>query len=162
MSPRPRRVLPTLVVILSAVTAGCSVLAKSTFRTPTVELRDVRLRGIGLEGGALDLVLDVYNPNEYRLDATKLTYTLLAESTHVAAGSITKRVTLAKRDHNQIELPLTFTMRELLGAAEVIVRKGRVHYTVKGEVTMDTPFGSATKPYEGKAVLENGTLIRPF
>ena len=34
------------------------------------------MRALGLEGGALDLVLDVYNPNEYRMDATRLTYTL--------------------------------------------------------------------------------------
>jgi LEA14-like dessication related protein len=136
-------------------------MARASFRTPTVELREVKLRGIGLEGGALDLVLNVYNPNEYRLDATKLTYTLLAETTFVASGEINKRVTLNGRNHNDISLPLTFTMKELLGAAEVIVRKGSVNYTVKGEVTVDTPFGSATRPYQGKATLDNGTLIRP-
>lgn len=136
-------------------------MQRASFRTPTVELRDVKLRGIGLEGGSLDLVLDVYNPNEYRLDATRLTYTLLAESTFVASGEVNKRVTLTGREHNDISLPLTFTMKELLGAAEIIVRKGSVNYTVKGEVTVDTPFGSTTRPYLGKATLDNGTLIRP-
>jgi LEA14-like dessication related protein len=158
MSPALRR---TILFAAAFGATACASMQRASFRTPTVELRDVKLRGIGLEGGALDLVLDVYNPNEYRLDATKLTYTLLAESTFVASGEINKRVTLSGREHNDINLPLTFTMKELLGAAEIIVRKGSVNYTVKGEVTVDTPFGSTTRPYLGKATLDNGSLIRP-
>jgi LEA14-like dessication related protein len=151
----------TLAVALLLGTSACASLGRQAFRTPTVELKDVRIRGIGLDGGALDLVLDVNNPNEFRLDATRLTYTLIADTSHLATGSVTKRVTLQARENNQITLPLTFTMKELLGAAEVILRKGRVNYTVKGEVTVDTPFGSQTRPYEGKATLETGSLIRP-
>jgi LEA14-like dessication related protein len=142
--------------------AGCASLGRQAFRTPTVELRDVKLRAIGLEGGALDLILDVHNPNEYRLDATRLTYTLIADTSFLASGAITKRVTLAPRERSEVTLPMTFTMKELMGAADVLVRKGRVNYTVKGEVTVDTPFGSATRPYEGKATLETGSIIRPF
>jgi LEA14-like dessication related protein len=148
-----------LALILS--TAGCASLGRQAFRTPTVELKDVRVRAIGLDGGALDLVIDVNNPNEFRVDATRLTYTLIADTSQVATGAVTKRVTLQARENNAITLPLTFTMKELFGAAEAILRKGRVNYTVKGEVTVDTPFGSQTRPYEGRATLETGSLLRP-
>ena len=150
--------VPAVALVL---VTGCATIGRQAFRTPTVELRDVRLRAIGLDGGALDLVIDVNNPNEFRIDATRLTYTLIADSAQLATGAVTKRVTLKARENNEIILPLTFTMKEMMGAAETILRQGRVNYTVKGEFTVDTPFGSKTRPYEGKATLETGRLIRP-
>lgn len=143
------------------VLGACASIARQAFRTPTVELRDVRIRALGLEGGAVDLVLDVYNPNDYRIDATKLTYELIADSLHVATGAVTKRVTLVNKEHNDVVLPVSFTFRELLSAAEVMTRKGTVEYTVKGEVTVDSPFGSVTRPYEARARVDNASLLPP-
>jgi LEA14-like dessication related protein len=149
-----------LVCVLAAM-AGCATLARQAFRTPTVDLRDVRVRALGLEGGSVDVMLDVFNPNDYRIDATKLTYTLFADTSLVAEGAVTKRVTLKNRDHNDVVLPVSFTFRELLAAAEVMTRKGTVDYTVKGEVTVDSPFGSVTRPYQAKARLDNASLLPP-
>jgi hypothetical protein len=58
-------------------------------------------------------------------------------------------------------MPVTFSVKELFSVAEVLLRKGSVDYLVRGEVTVDTPFGSMTRPYEGKARLDNGSLLRP-
>jgi LEA14-like dessication related protein len=149
------------LVVAGSLAMGCAALSRQAFRTPTVELRDVRIRSLGLEGGSLDLILSVHNPNAYRIDATRLSYTLTADTLEVASGAVTKRVTLEKESANAVELPVRFTMRELLGAAEVLLRKGSVMYVVTGEVTVDTPFGSISKPYEGRALLDNATLIRP-
>ena len=156
---RLRQSLAVTAGVIAIASMGCASLARSAFRTPTVELRDIRVRGLGLEGGSLDLVLSVYNPNEYRMDATRLTYALSADSGTVASGSVNKRVTLEKSAQSEVTLPVTFTMRELMGAAEVMLRKGTVEYTVKGEVTVDSPFGSMTRPYEAKARIDNAMLI---
>lgn len=150
------RLLATLALL---GTVGCALMGRQAFRTPTVELRDIRVRGIGLEGGSLDLVIDVFNPNDYRMDATRLTYTLSADTSILATGAVTKRVTLYSKSRNEITLPVNFSMKELMGAAAVLLRKGSVDYMVKGEVTMDTPFGSMTRPYEGRARLDNASLI---
>jgi LEA14-like dessication related protein len=152
------RVIASGFALLVGV-SGCASIGRQAFGTPTVELRDVRIRGLGLEGGALDLVLDVHNPNEYRIDATRMTYTLVADSSVVASGVVTKRVTLQPRRPNDVVLPVTFSFKELLGAAEILLRKGAVDYLVRGEVTVNGPFGSVTKPYEGRARLDNGVLI---
>lgn len=156
---RTRRAI--LAAALLGATTACAGFGRQAFRTPTVELRDIRIKAIGLEGGSIDLLLDVYNPNDYRIDVTRLSYTLIADTSRVATGVVTHRVTLRNKQQNDIALPVTFTMRELMGAAEVLLRKGSVDYTVKGEVTVDSPFGSVTRPYEGKARLDNGTLLRP-
>ena len=54
--------------------AGCASLARQVFQNPIVNLQDVNVRGLGISGGQLDVVLSVYNPNEYRLDATRIGY----------------------------------------------------------------------------------------
>ena len=149
----------TLIAILTVASSGCTAFARQAFRTPTVELRDIRVRGIGLDGGSLDLVLDVFNPNDYRMDATRLTYTLVADTSVVATGAVTKRVTLVNKSRNEVLLPVSFSMKELMGVAQVMLKKGSVDYLVKGEVTVDTPFGSMTRPYEGRARLDNASLI---
>jgi len=145
--------------VIALAASACAPLSRSAFRAPTVELRDIRVRGIGLDGGSLDVVLDVFNPNDYRMDATRLTYALSTDSGNVATGAVTKRVTLEKGAHNDVTLPVSFTMKELLGAAQVMLRKGTVEYIVKGEVTMDSPFGSMTRPYEARARIDNASLI---
>src|SRR4030095_15023960 len=53
------------------VSAACSTLGKAGFEQPVVNLKDVKIRGLGLTGGNLDVQLSIYNPNQYRLDATR-------------------------------------------------------------------------------------------
>ena len=142
----------TGMVVLGALLAApaCATLGRSGFANPVVELKDVRLRGIGAQGGSLDLVLDVYNPNDYRLDASRVSYTLFVDSTQIATGVVTKLVTLENRKKVEVTLPVSFTTRELLGVAAVLTRTGSVDYRVAGDVTVATPFGSFTRPYDGR------------
>ena len=138
------------VLGLALLAIGCATLGRSAFANPVVELKDVRLRGIGAQGGSLDLVLEVYNPNDYRLDASRVTYTLFVDTTQIATGVVNKLVTLENRKKSEVTLPVTFTTRELLGVAGVLTRMGSVDYRVAGDVTVSTPFGSFTRPYDGK------------
>ena len=61
-----------VVAVALAVTA-CSALGRAAFQNPVVNLRDVRVLGLGTQGGNLEVQLGVYNPNNFRLDATRLT-----------------------------------------------------------------------------------------
>lgn len=155
-----RTVRAALAATLIAAT-GCATFARQAFQTPTVTLKDVRIRAIGLDGGALDLVLDVFNPNEYRMDATRLSYNLVADTATIATGEINKRVTLLNKQHNDVVMPVSFSVKELFGVANVLLSKGEVEYAVKGDVTVDTPFGKLTRPYVGKAKLDAGALMKP-
>jgi len=139
------------VLLLSLVGAGgCATMARQSFQNPTVELKDVVIKGVGLTGGSLDVILNVYNANDYRIDASKVTYTVFADSLQVATGEVTKRVTLDNKKMSTIVLPVTFTMRELTQAANVLLQRGSIEYLVQGDFTLETPFGSITRPYKGK------------
>ena len=54
--------------------AGCATLGLGGFKEPLVHFNDAKLRGLGLSGGSVDVVLSVYNPYGFDLNATRLTY----------------------------------------------------------------------------------------
>jgi len=63
-------------VALTLAVAGCATLGLGGFKEPLVHFNDARIRGLGLSGGSVDVVLSVYNPNRFDLNATSLTYKL--------------------------------------------------------------------------------------
>ncbi|MBX9927545.1 MAG: LEA type 2 family protein [Gemmatimonadaceae bacterium] len=147
-----------LVLFVLTAAAGCGRLARSAFQPPLVGLQDVVIKGLGTEGGSLDIILDVENKNDYRIDATRVTYTVYADSGRIASGEVNKLVTLPKKDRNVIVLPVTVTYKELLSAAGALMRRGGVDYRIVGEVTVATPFGKITRPYAGNGRFDS---LRP-
>jgi len=149
MTSSSRR-LATASVLLVLGVAGCARMARSAFQNPVVELQDVVIRGVGLQGGSLDVILDVQNLNDYRIDVSQVTYTVFAESLKVASGDVTKMVTLGNKSRTRVTLPVNFTFREVQQAANLLLARGSVDYTVEGDFTLATPFGSVTRPYCSK------------
>src|ERR1700737_949984 len=94
-----RRLMFGAVRAAIAIVGGCSALGKQAFQQPIVHLQDVKLNGMGLTGGNLDVRLSVYNPNSYRMDATRMTYNVLVgDSVRVATGTVDSRFTVKERD----------------------------------------------------------------
>src|SRR5215217_8930214 len=102
-----RRLMFGAVSAAIAVTAGCSALGKQAFQQPVVHLQDVRVNGGGLTGGNLDVRLSVYNPNGYRLDATRMTYNVLVgDSVQLATGIVETRFTVEGKDSSVVPIPV--------------------------------------------------------
>lgn len=130
------------------VTVGCSALGTAAFKQPVVSLKDVKLRGIGLSGGSLDVVLNVYNPNGYRLDATRLSYKVaLADSVPLATGLLDSQFTVQDDDSTQVTIPVNFTYAGIGAAGRELLNSGAVNYRVSGDVTVGTVVGNFTVPY---------------
>ena len=132
-----------------AAVAGCSALGKAAFQNPVVNLRSVAIRGLGLTGGTLDVRLGVYNPNHYRLDATRLTYrvNLAGDSVQVASGAVTQTTTLKDNDTTEVVIPVDFTYSGIGAAGRALLNTGAVTYHVLGDVTVGSPVGNFTVPY---------------
>ena len=132
-----------------AVVAGCSALGRAAFQNPVVNLRSVAIRGVGLTGGTLDVRLGVYNPNHYRLDATRLTYrvNLAGDSVQVASGAVTQTTTLKDNDTTEVVIPVDFTYSGIGAAGRALLNTGAVTYHVLGDVTVGSPVGNFTVPY---------------
>jgi LEA14-like dessication related protein len=142
-----RRYVALSAVAVVVAAAGCASLARQAFQEPVVSVRDVRLTGIGLNGGSVDVSLNVYNPNNYRLDATRVTYQLLFDTVTFATGAITERQTVQGRDTLRVTIPVSFTYRGVGEAGRQILGTGSVNYRVLGDVTVGTPVGPFTVPY---------------
>ena len=140
------RKLGVLAVML--VVAACSALGRQAFQNPVVNLRDVRVLGLGTTGGQLEVQLGVYNPNNYRLDATRLTYkVLLADSVTVASGTADSRFSVSDRDSTPVPIPVNFTYAGIGEAGRQLLQMGAVNYRVMGDVTVGSVVGNFTIPY---------------
>ena len=117
------------------------------FEEPVVDFRSLRINGLGLTGGSLDLQLAVYNPNRFDLEATRFTYNLLMDSTRVADGALDTRQTFRSGDSTVVTIPINFSYAGIGRAGRELLQRGTVNYRVAGDVTVDTPLGSFTRPY---------------
>lgn len=136
------------VVAVALTLAGCSALGRAAFQNPVVSLRDVRVLGLGTTGGQLEVQLGVYNPNQYRLDATRLTYRVfVGDSVGVASGALDTQTTVQAGDSTIVRVPIAFTYSGVGAAAMQLMRTGSVTYRVGGDVTVGSPVGNFTVPY---------------
>ncbi|GLC27496.1 hypothetical protein rosag_40090 [Roseisolibacter agri] len=146
---RSRFVGAVAATLLAVTTAACATLGRGVFKEPIVNFRNVEVKGLGLSGGSLDVVLSVYNPNGFKLDATRLTYQLQVDSIQVGTGALDQQFVVQENDSSLVRLPVSFTYAGLGAAGRQLIQSGSVNYRVLGDVTVKTPLGSFTRPYSG-------------
>ena len=128
--------------------AACGALGKQAFQQPIVHLQDVRVNGVGLTGGNLDVKLSVYNPNGYRMDATRMTYNVIVgDSVRFATGTVDSRFTVNSNDSSVVTVPVSFSYSGIGAAGRQLMNTGGVNYHVNGDVTVGTVVGNFTVPY---------------
>jgi LEA14-like dessication related protein len=137
-----------LIASLALVSASCSGLGRGGFREPLVNFKDVRVGGLGLNGGTLDIVLSVYNPNNFRLDASRLTYQLMVDTLPLGSGATDKHFAVPSNDSAEVDLPLRFTWSGASAAARQLINNGSVPYRVLGDLTVGSSVGDFTIQYD--------------
>jgi LEA14-like dessication related protein len=146
-----RRLMLGAAAAAIAVTAGCSTLGKAAFQQPVVNLKDVAVQGVGLTGGQLAVRLNVYNPNGYRLDATRLSYNVQVgdsgNGVNLASGILDSQFTVQSGDSTTVTIPVSFTYAGIGAAGRQLLNSGAVPYRVNGDVTVGTVVGNFTVPY---------------
>ncbi len=139
-------------ILMAAVAAvalgGCASMGLGGFKEPIVQFSDVKIKGLGLGGGALDIVLSVYNPNGFDLNATRLTYKLMVEDKDLGNGVLDRAFRVKDRDSTFVTIPVDFTYAGLGAAGRQLLPSGAVNYRVIGDVTVNTPLGNYTLPYD--------------
>ena len=142
--------------------AGCATLGRAACQNPSVHLRNVGIGNIGLTGGSLNVQLSVYNPNHFRLDATRLTYNLnlAGDSIKVASGTYESQFTVNDGDSTMVTIPVDFTYAGLGAAGRSLLNTGAVNYHVLGDVTVGSPVGSFTVPYSSTGRFTTSGIAR--
>ena len=143
------RRLRFLAVLPVFALAACSSLAERAFTRPTILVRGVKVKSVGIAGGSIEVSLHIANPNPYPLPVQRAAYIfVLADSTEVGRGESATAFTLPAHDSTVVQLPLDVSWQGLRAAARDAARDGTVDYRLKGSVTIDTPIGNPNVPFE--------------
>ena len=130
------------VIVLSVAASACATLRNAlNFEEPQIQLQEIHVTGMGLSGGTLDLVFDVYNPNQYRLRSTRLDVGLELASTDFGEALIDKPLDLSPQNHSRVVMPVRFTWAGVGAAARSLLQSQELPYGVTGAVILDTPLG---------------------
>ena len=144
------RMLPLLLLGLA-----CSGLGLN-FREPEVQLDHVVVRGVGLTGGTLDLVVKVENPNNFTLQGTKLEVGLDVEGQHLGDIVYDDDFSVTENGQTTLTLPLRFGWSGVGSAVRAALSYGDLPYKMKGQATLRLP-GSLSHvvsfTHEGRAPL---------
>ena len=106
-----------------------------------MQLQEINVTGLGLTGGTLDLVFDVYNPNDYRLRSTRLEVGLDLEGTHFGDALIDRPLDLSPTNHSRVVMPVRFEWAGVGAAARGLLTRQALQYAVTGAVLLETPLG---------------------
>jgi len=135
-------------------------VGRLTFSEPTVELKQINITGLGLSGGTLDLVFDVYNPNAYRLRSTRTEISLDLEGKHFGDALLERPLDLSPTNHSQVIVPVRFDWAGIGAGARGLLRRKAIGYGVTGAVLLDTPVGERRVAVRGAGEVPLGALVK--
>lgn len=150
-----RRTIVAGVMAALVSVGGCSALGRQAFQQPVVKVADIKLTGIGLTGGSMDVLVDVQNPNDFRLDATRMTYKVVLDTVTFATGAVDSKFTVEGNKTAQVRIPVNFTYAGIGEAGRQLLNTGGVNYTLSGDVTVGTVVGNFTVPFTNTGRVTN-------
>ena len=146
--------------MLAGVVTACATLRNALkFESPQIELQQINVTGMGLSGGTLDLVFDVYNPNQYRLRSTRLEVGLELASTDFGEALIDKPLDFSPENHSRVVMPVRFSWSGVGAAARSLLQSQELPYGLTGAVLLDTPLGERRVQVTSKGTVPLRKLI---
>lgn len=141
-SPVSRLPTPLVTMLVVAGVVGCATIRSAlNFQEPQLELKEISVTGLSLTGGTMDLVFDVYNPNDYRLRSTRLEVSLDLEGRHFGEALIDKPLDLSPENHSRVVMPVRFEWAGVGAGMRALLEGRAIRYAIGGAVLLDTPIG---------------------
>jgi LEA14-like dessication related protein len=134
-----------LIALAFSVTACAGI--GNNLRQPEIRLDHAVLRGIGLSGGTLDLIVDVENPNNFTLHGTRLEMGVEVEGQHLGDISYDEDFSVSEGGTTTITLPLKFGWAGVGSAVRAALTYGDLPYKLKGQAHLKTPWGPTQVPF---------------
>ena len=141
--------------------AGCATLGQALrFQEPDIKLQEIRVTGLGLTGGALDLALDVFNPNGYRLRTTRLELGIDLEDVHFGDALLETPLELPSQQHSPVTVPVQFEWAGVGAGARALLSRQAVRFGLTGVATLSTPVGDRRVQVHGSGEVPLKALLR--
>jgi LEA14-like dessication related protein len=98
-------------------------------------------------GGTVSIAM--VNPNSFAVDLTKMHYALSLAGVEVAAGDVAKPIKFAASGGSgTIQVPVSFSPRQMGMAAYSIISGGKADYKLGGTLELASPFGPIALPLD--------------
>jgi LEA14-like dessication related protein len=147
------------------VSIGACASIRDLFKEPDIQLERVVVRGIGVTGGDLDLIVKVDNPNNFTLQGTRLQLGFDVEGQHLGDITYDDDFAVPENGTTTITLPLKFGWAGVGSAVRAALSYGDLPYKMKGQAELKTPWGGKVVPFthEGRVPLtrSGGTVAIP-
>ena len=136
-------------VMLTAALAGCAAVGNA-LRDPEIRLERVLVRDVDVRGGNLGLQLGFENPNPFDLRGTEIALGFDVEGSHVGDVRYADDFSLERGGRTTLTLPLRFEWAGVGSALKVALSSGEIPYEMKGQLTIQTPWGAQSVPFSGE------------
>ena len=141
--------------------AGCKTLANALhFAEPELQLKEIQITSIGLSGGTLNLALDVFNPNDYRLRSTRLELGIDLENTHFGDALLQTPLELPSQQHTLVTVPVRFEWAGVGAGARALLARQAIRFGLTGTAFLDTPLGDRRVQVKGSGDVPLRRLIQ--
>lgn len=141
--------------------AGCATLGQALrFQEPDIKLQEIRVTGLGLTGGSLDLALDVFNPNDYRLRTTRLELGIDLEDVHFGDALLETPLDLPSQQHILVTVPVQFEWAGVGAGARALLSRQAVRFGLTGVASLGTPLGDRRVQVHGSGEVPLKALLR--
>jgi LEA14-like dessication related protein len=140
--------------MLAAALGACAAVS-SALQDPEVNLERVLVRGVDVRGGELELQLGLENPNPFDLRGTEIALGFDVEGSHLGDVRYADDFNLEQGGRTTLSLPLRFEWAGVGTALKTALSSGEIPYDMKGQLTIQTPWGAQSVPFtrEGRVPL---------
>ncbi|MEE9132426.1 MAG: LEA type 2 family protein [Gemmatimonadota bacterium] len=158
-SPGPRT-SGLAVALLATLSASCAVFKQLHFEQPTVKLDAVEITGLDLSGVSFILWLDVYNPNDYEIRATRVEAELDLEQTRFGTALLEESVEIAPTSHTLVKIPAQFTWEGVGAGVRALIGRGSVNYELDTKLRVKTSLGGRTLSFKSRGKVPIRDIVR--
>jgi LEA14-like dessication related protein len=139
---KTRKLMHFRMALLAFCLSACASMPESLIQSPSVNLRNVQIVGLGFQGQTFLLSFDVANPNPFPLPIRSVGYGVRLDGQRFASGETVSDFTVPANGDARfaisVDLDLLQTAPQLLS----IVRDGArrdVAYELRGRFAVDIP-----------------------
>lgn len=133
------------VILLNSILFGLTAcqLLQEHVKEPQVAFQSVAFKPISLQEGRLDSIVEITNPNAFKLPVRSMLYRLNLNEREFASSTLSLDKSIPANGSIQVQLPITLKYAELIGGVTDVLQRKRIRFQLAGEVD----FGLLTVPY---------------
>lgn len=113
---------------------------------PDVDVENIHFEKFSFEETIATLHLKLENKNDFDLALNKMDYEIWLSDVNIGSAELTESTKVDKKGISKMKIPISFRPKDFGSALWDMIRGRGIGYSIKGNVDVDTPFGSMKLP----------------